>query len=141
MERFIRDKYERHAFKKASPSMTPRAQSSESQRFSPQLAQLSELGFKDTSQNIKILKATHGNLQEALDILTVGKSEGNSPVFDPLSANHAAKTSISDLVDISFDSSPKTSEAKSKDIPFTQSPAEKFRTDVDKSRDVFDSPW
>lgn len=141
MERFIRDKYERHAFKKGSPSITPKIPTSESQKFLPQLTRLSELGFTNNNQNIKVLRATHGNLQEALDILTASKTENNSSTFDPLLTNPAAKTSLSDLVDISFDSTPKLSEGKPKEATFTQSPPGKLRTNVDNNGDVFDSPW
>jgi UBA/TS-N domain-containing protein len=141
MERFIRDKYERQAFKRGSPSITPKAPGSEAQRFLPQLAQLAELGFKDSGQNIKVLKATHGNLQETVDILSVGKSEHDSSLFDPLSKESAAKTSVSDLVDISFDSTSPMSEEKTKKGMFAQSPLQRPRANVENDYDAFDSPW
>lgn len=131
MENFIRDKYERKLFIDNSSSGTNRMSlndnfknnlidseismgTSESFKNSPsdfsnssfnkQLTLLSEMGFTDTEFNYKILKASNGNMQEALEIIVASNNKQRRKtveknIFDeieeskpPISSDNTEKT-------------------------------------------------
>ena len=117
MESYIRDKYERKLF------MNPDARGSDTRsggslpsgaavasgrpdptRYPLQMKALQGMGFTNLSANTAALATTHGNLQEALDILLASKASTLSvsppaatrgPLHPPAGSNPAE-----DLVDV-----------------------------------------
>lgn len=134
MENYIRDKYERKLFMtesnesaplslKSNSTDKPRANLLDSDRlfefdgsndfkksdytdanYSKQLTLLSEMGFTDSEFNYKTLKASNGNMQEALEIIVASNqkskrksSERNINIFDEIQQEFSPVASNSNI--------------------------------------------
>lgn len=92
MESYIRDKYERKLFMSADAQDSfppvnkptaqyasgPRGGNLDTTRYPLQMKALQGMGFNDINANASALATTHGNLQEALDVLLASKANSLS---------------------------------------------------------------
>lgn len=62
----------------ASPNSIPLRTASAPPEYSSQMSELKNLGFDDASRNIEVLRHTKGNVQSAVDILTMHIAEASN---------------------------------------------------------------